>query len=297
MSLLGRKSPEEPTTELFVKRFAPGHYYSPLPNMDEVQARRERLFDRSAEALPGIALNTDVQLALLETFSREYVSGMGVYAMEKTPGLRFHHNNSFYSRRDATMLHCMMRHLQPKRIIEIGSGFSSAMMLDTNERFFDRGIQLTFIEPYPQRLYENIRPADKSAVRILEQKLEDLDLGLFGELRPGDILFVDSTHVSKIGSDVNRIIFDLFPSLPAGVWIHVHDIFYPFEYLEEWVLEGRAWNEAYMMRAFLMYNTYFSIRLFTDYLTRKFPERFDSDAWRAIPEGGSRSSLWIEKVS
>lgn len=287
---------DKPTTERFVKRFAPGHYYSPLPNMDEVQARSPRLFDRSADSLPGIELNTDAQLSLLDAFTQQFVSGMSVYSMEKAPGLRFHHNNSFYSRRDATMLHCMMRHLQPKRIIEIGSGFSSAMMLDTNERFFNRGIELTFIEPYPQRLYENIREEDKTSVTILEQKLEDLDLGLFAKLAPGDILFVDSTHVSKIGSDVNRIIFDLFPSLPAGVWIHVHDIFYPFEYLEDWVLEGRAWNEAYVMRAFLMYNSHFTVRLFTDFLTRKFPDRFTADVWKAIPEGGSRSSLWMEKT-
>ena len=72
------------------------------------------------------------------------------------------------------------------------------------------------------------------------------------DLHAGDVLFVDSTHVAKIGSDVNHLVFDVFPRLPPGVLVHVHDIAYPFEYPQEWVEEGRAWNEAYLLRGFLL---------------------------------------------
>src|SRR5690606_22964232 len=114
----------------------------------------------------------------------------------------------------------------------------------------------------------------------------------FDRLEADDILFIDSTHVAKTGSDVNYILFEILPRLKSGVLIHFHDVFYPFEYPRDWVFAGRNWNEDYLLRAFLMYNPAFEIILFSHYLHKHHP-----DAFAAIPlcynnRGGN---LWIVK--
>jgi hypothetical protein len=132
----------------------------------------------------------------------------------------------------------MMRTFKPKEIIEIGSGHSSAIMLDTNEICFDNKINLTFIEPYPEeRLMKILKDSDKISHTIINKKVQSIDLDTFLSLSENDILFVDSTHVSKVGSDVNFILFEVLPALKPGVLIHFHDIFYPFEMPKHWVLE------------------------------------------------------------
>ena len=160
----------------------------------------------------------------------------------------------------------MMREFRPKRIIEIGSGFSSALMLDVNEKHFNNLIDLTFIEPYPDRLNKLVKPNDKA--NIIPQKLQDVDFNIFTKLEENDIFFIDSSHVSKAGSDVNSIIFNVLPLLKKGVLIHFHDIFYPFEYPEKWYKEGRYWNEAYILRAFLQFNSVFKIIYWLDWLKK-----------------------------
>src|SRR5690606_8620162 len=101
-------------------------------------------------------------------------------------------------------------------------------------------------------------------------------LAVFEELNAGDMLFIDSTHVAKTGSDVNYILFEILPRLKSGVLIHFHDIFYPFEYPRDWVFNGRNWNEVYFLKAFLMYNTTFEIKLFSHYLHKHHPNVFEA---------------------
>ena len=123
-----------------------------------------------------------------------------------------------YSYSDALFLYFMLRHLQPRRVIEVGSGYSSAVMLDTNERFLEGTLRCTFIEPYPATLRSILKPSDAGQVEVLAVPLQEVELARFRELGPNDILFIDSTHVSRIGSDVNRIIFEILPELrPGGV--------------------------------------------------------------------------------
>ncbi len=125
--------------------------------------------------------------------------------------------------------------------------------------------------------------------------LQDVDLSLFDTLDSGDVLFIDSSHVSKIGSDVNREILDILPRLKPGVWIHVHDIFYPFEYPRQSVYAGRFWNEAYLLQAFLACNDHFKIRMWSSYLNAAHRESVAS----VFPEiaGISGGSIWIERTS
>jgi hypothetical protein len=186
----------------------------------------------------------------------------------------------------------MIRHYKPKRIIEVGSGFSSAVMLDTNECFFGNEINLTFIDPYMDRLNMLLREPNRVTTTLVATDVQEVPLSLFEALETNDILFIDSTHVAKTGSDVNYILFDILPRLNSGVIIHFHDVFYPFEYPEGWVLMGRNWNEDYALRAFLMYNDAFEIKLFSHYLHEHYP-----DAFKAMPLcyknwGGN---LWLAK--
>ena len=143
----------------------PGDYYSPIPSPEEVRSRHERIFDRAVRSLPGIELNEAAQLQLLDAFSRYY--GDLPFTRKQIPENRYYFDNDFYWYGDAITLYSMIRHVEPRRIVEVGSGFSSAVMLDTNARFFRDGIHCTFIEPYVDRLRSLLRESD--AVDLLEQ--------------------------------------------------------------------------------------------------------------------------------
>jgi hypothetical protein len=269
----------------------PGHYYSPILSAED-RERFARQADRPLERnLLGIDLNESGQLALPEKLAG-YYSEMP-FPARQTAGLRYYFENDWYSYSDAIFLYCMIRHLQPQRIIEIGSGFSSAVMLDTNERFFNNRIACTFIEPEPSRLLGLCKSQDHQRVTIIRDRVQDVDLATLAALSRGDILFVDSTHVSKTGSDVNHLVFHVLPRLAEGVHIHLHDIAYPFEYPLNWIQQGRAWNEAYVLRAFLAYNARFKIVMFNTFLDHFHREWFE----RAMPlcRKNPGGSIWIEK--
>lgn len=271
----------------------PGHFYSPIPSIDEVRSRENELFSDQRKEICGINLNEKEQLVLLDKFKKHYREQP--FPTHKRQNQRYYFENSAYSYSDAIILFCMIRHLKPKKIIEIGSGYSSCAILDTNEMFFNNGIDCTFIEPYPQLLYSLIKPCDKDRVKIIPKKLQDVDLDIFKSLNSGDILFIDSTHVSKIGSDVNHFFFEILPILKSGVYIHFHDIFYNFEYPKEWVFEGRAWNEQYLLRAFLQYNTSFKIKYFNSFLEHHHKAKFEREMPLLLKKSGG-VSLWLEKV-
>lgn len=285
-----------PADDLFARKILPGHYASPLPSFSVIRERRKELFEARPSRIPGVELFEDAQIALMRTIATSYVPDMDVYLPDRESPWRYVHANQFFSNLDAAVLFGVLRHVRPRRLIEIGSGFSSAMVLDTKDRFFGHDLDLTFIEPFPTRLKSLLRPEDAAGVRILESRLEDIPLDLFDALEANDVLFVDSTHVMKVGSDVCRIIFEILPALRPGVWVHFHDVFYPFEYPESWYYDGRAWNEAYAVRAFLQYNHAFEIRLNPSYLYLMHPSVFDAPEWRVLPSLGCRGSLWLQKV-
>jgi hypothetical protein len=187
----------------------------------------------------------------------------------------------------------MLLELKPKKIIEIGSGFSSACALDTISREFDDPVEMTFIEPYPDTLNSLLSEHDRQHVKLLQTGVQQVDLDVFRSLDAGDILFIDSTHVSKTGSDVNFELFEILPSLKKGVIIHFHDIFWPFEYPAQWISEGRSWNELYTVRAFLMYQDEFKIRFFNHYAALQLEPiiRAEYPNFLINPGGG----LWLEK--
>ncbi|MFL9915129.1 class I SAM-dependent methyltransferase [Paraburkholderia fungorum] len=272
----------------------PGHYYSPIPSLDEVRRIEGKLFDLTMRDMPGIDFREEQQLALLEKFGDQFYAEMP-FKEHKTDGLRYYFENPMFSYADGISLYSMIRHLQPRRIVEIGSGFSSAVMLDTNDLFFDGQIKTTFIEPNNERLLSLLTGKDKSTSNIVKALAQDVELSVFSELQENDILFIDSSHVSKIGSDVNRIIFEILPSLATGVYVHFHDIFLPCEYPPQWIYEGRAWNEAYVLRAFLQYNSAFEIVLMNSYMGRFHETLFQEKMPFFMKNTGG--SFWIKKTS
>lgn len=273
-------------------RFAPpGHFYSPFPSMDEVRRDADRLFGEPPRTLPGIDLAEDRQLALLTSFI-EYYDELP-FGPERIDGLRYYYDNPSYSYSDAIFLHCMIRHCRPRRIIEVGSGYSSCMILDTNDLHFDGAIETTFIEPYPELLMSLLGNDERARTRIIPERLQDVDLSEFERLEAGDILFVDSTHVSKIGSDVNQMMFEILPRIAAGAYIHVHDIFQSFEYPLQWIEEGRAWNETYLLRAFLQFNHEFEVVLMNTFMQHFHAEFFSTHMPLCLNNLGG--SIWLRR--
>jgi len=243
---------------IFIHRgdvYQPGGYHSPIPSADEIKGYNFN--GPLPESLPRIDLNANEQLNLLDSFEPFYHELP--FADQKQEGLRYYYDNGFYGYSDAILLYCMIRHLRPKKVIEAGSGFSSSITLDTNEIFMGNTIKCIFIEPNPARLEKLLKNSDRENVTIHQKRLQEVSIEVFKGLNENDILFIDSTHVSKFNSDVNYIFHEILPVLAQGVHIHFHDVFYPFEYPREWLFQGRAWNEQYMLRAFLEYNKDFKI--------------------------------------
>jgi hypothetical protein len=248
------------------QEFYPGHFHSPIPDHADVVGISRRSGNRDVSAIPGIDLDWGVQETLFRELVRFY-DELPFGETEAQKGAhRYYFENGFYSYADGILFYGLLRHLRPARIIEVGSGFSSCLALDVNELFLDGSVQCTFIEPNPQRLKQNLRPQDFDRVNIVEQNVQTVDLSVFSHLERNDILFIDSSHVAKAGSDVNFLLFEVLPTLKTGVWIHIHDVFFPFEYPEEWLRGGRSWNEAYMVRCLLTHSSAFRIRLWGDAL-------------------------------
>jgi hypothetical protein len=165
--------------------------------------------------------------------------------------------------------------------------------MDINEHYLDHAIQLTFVDPHPEKLYELMRKSDRARYEVISSTVQALAMDQFDSLERNDILFVDSSHVGKIGSDVLHILFEILPRLQDGVIVHFHDVHWPFEYPRWWIEDGRAWNEAYFLRALLMYNKVLKIRYFNGYIAEVHSQLLSDHMPRCLKHPGS--SLWLQK--
>jgi predicted O-methyltransferase YrrM len=270
--------------------FTSGNFYSPIPSLEDI--KKYNFNSPLPETIPGIDLNSDEQLQLLDSFETFYKELP--FPDQKTEDFRYFYQNEAYSYSDAIVLYCMIRHLNPQKLIEVGSGYSSSVTLDTNEKFMGNSIACTFIEPYPQRLESLLKENDKKTVTIHKKNLQEVPLNVFEALKENDILFIDSTHVSKFNSDVNYLFNEILPALNPGVYIHIHDVFYPFEYPKDYLMERRAWNEQYTLRAFLQYNDNFKIVMFNTYLESMFEDKVKSRFPLLYKNTGG--SIWLKKI-
>ena len=281
-----------PETGGYTKLFPIGHFYNQYPLVEELEDKSGKLYDPEKE-IKGINFNVERQLEMLKEMTEQYdrlLPWKNIDDPEES-SLRYRYGNDSFSPGDAIGLFSMLQVIKPKRMIEVGSGWSSAVSLDTNETLMGNSIQLSFVEPYPDRLKAILKKSDN--VELREENLENIEMEYFQKLDDGDILFIDSSHVSKMGSDVNYLFFDIIPSLKNGVYIHLHDVFSWFEYPMEWIKMGRVWNEQYLLRAFLQYNESFEIVYFQNMMEKKFPEQFVGFPKDKPIHGGS---FWMRKI-
>lgn len=266
----------------YMKSFPFNHYESPYSQNNELEIFRRY---RGANTISDLKINIDAQLNFL---SKLAVYGCDFLEKKAENKFRYRSDNTFFNDGDAVLLHSIIREYKPHRIIEIGSGFSTCVMLDTKEYWVDCAkIQVTCIEPYPERLYSNIKNFDE--INIKNTFVQNVDLCEFESLEANDIVFIDSSHVIRTGGDVPFEIFEILPRLRSGVLIHFHDIFYPFTYPEKWILEGRAYNEAYILRALLMNSDAYEIVFWNDFMAATHSGQISENSFLG---GGS---LWIRK--
>ncbi len=201
--------------------------------------------------LPGIDWNIEGQLQLLSSFS--YNSELATLSRSKTVDDEFYLDNPAFGSGDAEYWYNLIRSKKPKRIIEIGCGFSTRMArraLDANKRLDPNyACEHILIEPYENSWLENL------GVTVIREKVEDCDISMFKELGAGDILFIDSSHIIRPRGDVLFEFLEILPTLNTGVIVHVHDVFSPRDYPAEWIVdEVLFWNEQYLLEAFLTFN-------------------------------------------
>lgn len=268
-----------------------GHFYSPYPDRNWLFLT-PNVYEKSLyPKMVGIDLRTEAQKEFALTF-HGYES-QPKWEREKNAHRYFIDNGSFgYG--DSLSLKAILARYQPRRYIEVGCGWSTAALLDIRDACkYD--FDLHCIEPYPDTLNYVLRAGDKSAFTLYQEPLQEVPLELFTSLKQNDILFIDCSHVSKFGSDVNRLFFEILPQLNPGVVVHIHDIFYPFEYPRKWLFkEKRAWSEGYLLRAFLTFNPKFEILYWYDYLKIEHFGWLEENNLSHIPPYGA---MWLRRVS
>ncbi len=220
------------------------HYYEPL--FDTRHLARDLSEDR---LLPGIDLDPRGQLDLLAKLVA-YADETRASDWTGTPrDLEFRLDNPSFQSGDAEFLYCFLRYVKPRRVIEIGSGYSTRVArqaLERNRAETGEAARHVCIEPYEMPWLE------KLGVEVARRRVEDCPPALFQELEAGDLLFIDSSHVIRPQGDVVFEYLSLLPTLKPRTFVHVHDIFTPRDYLAEWVKDDvKLWNEQYLLEALL----------------------------------------------
>ncbi|MGZ3871586.1 MAG: class I SAM-dependent methyltransferase [Mucilaginibacter sp.] len=265
------------------------HYYQPLINPKK-HLRQSLRVDRE---LPGIDFNISEQLNLLAKF--DYNNELIKFPLEKRKEFEFFYNNRSYGSGDSEYLYNIVRYIKPKRIIEIGSGSSTFMVrnaLSENKKA-DSLYQCGHIciEPYEHP------GLDKLGVEVVRKKVECIEKAFFQTLEKNDILFIDSSHMIRPQGDVLFEYLEILPILNPGVIVHIHDIFMPKDYLDEWIYNHFLWNEQYLLEAFLTFNEKYRIIGALNYLSHNYKKEFsDKCPIFAQQPGREPGSFWIVKT-
>jgi len=262
-------------------------FYSPIP---DTRALGEELWGRDG-ALPGVDMNESGQLRLLSEVFPRYRGGCAAVPVEPTgEPWNFHLNNGTFDGTDALVLYCMVRHLAPRRVLEIGSGFSTRLLAEAARE--SPSMELVAVDPYPGPVVASGIPG---LTELVSQPVEALDLERFLALEAGDVLFIDSSHALRCGGDVQFLYLEVLPRLRPGVVVHVHDIFFPREYPRQWLKEHCIfWTEQYLLQAFLAFNTAFEVLFANQYIWQRHPEQFKAAFPMSRPWWGG-GSIWLRR--
>jgi predicted O-methyltransferase YrrM len=246
------------------------HFHSPVPDTRILsqEPTRSRLWPEEAPEQVGLDWRGEEQLALVrDELARQEPM---LFPDEPTDDpTEFFASNPAFAPHDAWALQAMLRHLRPRRMVEVGSGWTTLIAARVNREHLDGEMRLTCIDPFPQ---EFIRGGVEGISELVERPIEDGGQELFSELEAGDVLFIDSTHTVKTGGDVAFLFGEVVPRLRPGVTVHIHDIFLPGEYPQQWALSGWGWNEQYLVQAFLTFNEEFEVVLSLGWLAHRHPE-------------------------
>jgi len=286
--------PPTPSGDAVAHPWPLGHFYSPVPDTVALarEPERSRVWPRRPSELPGVDWRPEDQLMLVRD-SLAAIEPLRFPAGPSGDPTEYHTGNDMWSALDAWAQQAMLRHLRPGRLIEVGCGWSSLVTARVNRECLDGRMDVTCIEPHvPDFLSRGV----EGIARIVPERVQDVGVERFLELAAGDVLFIDSSHVVKTGSDARYLYHEVLPRLARGVVVHVHDIFLPWDYPEDWVLAGRGWNEQYVLQSFLAFNASFEVLLGVAWLSRAHPELlapagFTPEQLRSV--GGA--SFWMRR--
>ena len=263
----------------------PVHYYSPVPDTSRLDERDwEHRFDRNG----GWNLNAEGQVALLSQLA-PFAGELEEIRRSPSSACPFSWDNGTFCETDAAVYYSLIRHLRPRQVLEVGAGNSTLIAAEACVK--NGHTELQAIDPYP---LEILRQKVPGLNRLIEGPVQQVPVARFGELCENDILFIDGSHVCRFGSDLNYLVFRVLPALQPGVIIHFHDIFLPWEFPRDWIVDRQLfWNEQYLLLAFLLFNDSFEVLLGTQYLGREMPgELLRVFPFLRVPGG---ASFWIRR--
>jgi Methyltransferase domain len=233
----------------------PLHFYFPVPNIRSL----ERKDWRAPQPWGAFDFRLDDQIEWLQHKILPFAAEWTFPDRVEGDWHRFHVNNGFFERVDAEVAFSVVRDRKPRRLIEIGSGHSTLLLASAMRRNAAEGApgEFTSIEPKPPAFLKDGLPG---LTRLIEARVQEVPLDLFRCLEAGDVLFIDSSHVVAMDSDVLYECLRILPALAPGVMVHFHDIFAPLDYPEKFVKRNLCfWGEQYMLEAFLSFNTAFHV--------------------------------------
>lgn len=263
----------------------PNYFYEPIP---DTRTLKDGLWLNQSE-LTGINIDEEIMNNLLSKFYSKFKDEYESFPRTKTSiPYQYYVNNRGFESVDGEIYYCMIRNFKPKRIIEVGAGNStylSAQALLKNQEEYGIVADLIAIEPYPNDI---LKKGFSGLTKLIEGTVQNVDLSEFKKLKENDILFIDSSHVLKIGNDVQYEYLEILPRLNGGVIVHTHDIFLPAEYPKAWVLKDHLfWTEQYLLQAFLSFNSMFEILWGGSYMHLRHPEKLE-EAFNSY----NRTSVW-----
>jgi hypothetical protein len=270
----------------------PRNYYAPVPDPGELTPE---VWQRRND-LAGIDLDLDAQVAFLRDELAPFVAEWQPARSGEWGSGRFYLDNGTYGPGDAELLYAMVRRFRPARIVELGSGFTTLAAAEACERNAADGADCRYdvYDPYPRGL---VPAGARWPATTVEQRAQDVPLERFLELGDGDLLIVDTTHVVKMDGDVNRVILDVLPRLRAGVVVHLHDIWLPWEYHPGLVAELGFWNEQYLLQAYLSDNARWRVVLAAQALARERRADFEAAVPALADSGSEPTNFWIRRLS
>lgn len=274
----------------------PVHFYSPVPDINALEKRKIWALKG---ALPGINFRTKNQLILLKKLGEKYGQECQWPFDPPTNTAKFFLDNNGFSYGCAAVLYSMIRSHKPKRLIEIGSGHSSKVISQAIQANAKEGqkARYTIIDPYPG---DYVKGKAIKYHKLIKQEVETTDPKIFAELGSNDILFIDSSHIVKIGNDVNYLYLNILPRLRPGVIVHIHDISLPYEYAKIYTMseENRQlWTEQYLLQALLVNNQDLEILLGLHFIMKDHLKDFQ----KAFPyydptlHKSTSGSFWIRR--